>query len=348
MRNNITGNVFLGIDVHKRTYSVTAVSENIIVKHSTMPADPQILLAYIKKFFATANVYSAYEAGFSGLSLHRFLLDNGIDNIVIHAASIEIESRNKVKNDKRDSQKIAFQLSYGRLKCINIPSPQRESWRAISRLRAQYVQEKARFSCKIKALLFYFGMLSHNHKGKTSRKWLKSLLTLVNVNEDVFFSLKMLIESWEYLHAKIKLIDKRLKEQAVKDSRVGSIYLRFPGIGFTTSRVLANELDDLSQFHSERRLYSFTGLTPCEHSSGDSKHIGRISRQGNPIIRGILTEAAWKAIKKDPKLEEVFDRLVQNTGSRKKAILGIARRMIGHIKAEFKNEKNREMKLCVD
>jgi len=348
MHNNNTQVVFLGIDVHKRTYSVTAVSENSIIKRASMPADPQILLAFIYKFFRDASVNSVYEAGFSGFGLHRFLVDNGVNNIVVHAASIEVESRNKIKNDRRDSEKMAFQLSYGKLKCVNVPSPQRESWRAVSRLRTQFVQEKARISCRIKSLLFYFGMLSYNHSGKTSRKWIKSLLALKGIDEDIFYCIKTSIAAWLYFDDRIKNIEKRLKEQAKKDFRVGSVYRRTHGIGWISSRILSNELGDLSQFHSERALYSFTGLTPCEHSSGDKRRLGNISRQGNPIIRGILTEAAWKAIKKDAQLEEVFDRLVRNTGSRKKAILGIARRMIGHTRAEFKKENSiKEELLCI-
>lgn len=348
MHNNSTQVVFLGIDVHKRTYSVTAVSENIIVKRASMPADPEILLEFIYKFFRDASVHSVYEAGFSGFGLHRFLVDNGIDNIVVHAASIEIEARNKVKNDRRDSEKMAFQLSYGNLKCVNVPSPQRESWRAISRLRTQFVQEKARISCRIKSFLFYFGMLSYKHTGKTSRKWIKSLLALGGINEDVFYYIETSVAAWLFFDDRIKIIEKRLKEQTKKDFKVGSVYQRSHGIGWISSRILSNELGDLSQFHSERALYSFTGLTPCEHSSGDNRRLGNISRQGNPIIRGILTEAAWKAIKIDPYWEEVFDRLVRNTGSRKKAILGIARRMIGHTRAEFKKgNSNKEELLCI-
>lgn len=330
--------VYLGIDVHKKTYSVTAISNNTVIKRASMPADFQILLSFIKKNFEDAEVYSAYEAGFSGFGLHRFLLANNVNNIVIHAASIETQVHNKVKNDKRDSLKIANQLSYGRLTCVNIPTPQREVWRSISRLRSQMVQERTRFSCRIKSFLYYFSLLPHNHTKKASRKWIQSLLTRTDLQSDVFYCIRSNVEAWLYFDNEIKKINMLLKEQGKRDSKIGDVYMKMKGIGLISSRILANELDDLSQFHSETALYGFTGLTPCEYSSGETKRLGRISRQGNPVIRQILVEAAWKAIYQDEKLGEVFDRLVRNTGSRKKAIVGVARRMIGHTRAAFKKE----------
>ncbi len=119
-KHDYTGKtVFVGIDVHKKTYSVAAVVDGVLVKRDGMSASPQRLLAYLNKFFQGAVIKSAYEAGFSGFGLHRILRENGIDNIVVHAASIEVSSRDRVKTDKRDAIKIAMQLSAGRLECIH-------------------------------------------------------------------------------------------------------------------------------------------------------------------------------------------------------------------------------------
>ena len=102
--------VFVGIDVHKKTYAIAVVCDGEIMKRDTIPAYPQKLLDYLHKYFKGAQIKSAYEAGFSGFGLHRHLQKNGIDNIVVHASSIEVGARDKVKTDKRDSIKIAIQL----------------------------------------------------------------------------------------------------------------------------------------------------------------------------------------------------------------------------------------------
>lgn len=118
MRDHTDKTIFLGIDVHKHTYSTTAVCEDIVVKHDTFAASPEILLKYCQRVFQGTKIKSAYEAGFCGFGLHRFLVQHGIENIVVHPASIETESRNHRKTDKRDSRKIAIQLAAGRLAWI--------------------------------------------------------------------------------------------------------------------------------------------------------------------------------------------------------------------------------------
>ena len=98
---------------------------------------------------------------------------------------------------------------------------------------------------------------------------------------------------------------------------------------------LANELESTLQFSNEKTLFSYTGLTPSEYSSGEHVRQGHITRHGNPILRKILVQTAWKAIGIDSSLEEIFLRLSTRIG-KKRAIIGIARRLIGRIHACFR------------
>lgn len=334
MRQSNKSPIYLGIDVHKRTYSVTAVSNAVIVKTASMPADPKILLNFIRNHFPENLVYSVYEAGFSGLTLHRFLLQHNVNNIVVHPASIEIAANERAKTDKRDSKKMAFQLANGRLKCIHIHCEKREQWRAVTRLRASFVKEKTRIGIKLKSLMFYFGLIPHNYTKRTSRKSIKYLLSL-HIDGDVGYCIREYCQTWINLDDRIKEIEKRLKNQSREDKAVEGVYRNNHGIGKISARILANELGDMSQFPNEKGLYSFVGLTPQEYSSGEHTRLGNISHKGNPMIRQILVQDAWRAIRKDENLKMVFDRIAAKAG-RKKAILGIARRMLGHTRAEFK------------
>ena len=63
--------VYVGIDVHKETYSVTCICEKVVVKKATLAADPADLGRSLLKWFKDAKVYSAYEAGFSGIQQRR-------------------------------------------------------------------------------------------------------------------------------------------------------------------------------------------------------------------------------------------------------------------------------------
>ena len=88
----------------------------------------------------------------------------------------------------------------------------------------------------------------------------------------------------------------------------------------------------MKQFRNEKQLFSFTGLTPSEYSSGEHTRQGNITRQGNSILRKILIEAAWVAITIDPSLMEVFNRL-SSTRGKKRSIVGVARRLVGRIRS---------------
>ena len=101
---------------------------------------------------------------------------------------------------------------------------------------------------------------------------------------------------------------------------------------------MSNELGSMSQFDNERQLFSYTGMTPSEHSSGENTRRGHITRQGNSRVRWLLCQAAWRAIREDLDLKQYFERLHPRTG-KKRAIVAVARKLIGRIRAAFRQNK---------
>lgn len=326
--------VYMGIDVHKKTYCCVSMCEGEIVKRDTIPANPESMHNYMCKFFLGAQINSAYEAGFSGFHLHRYLTEKGINNIVVHPASIEISSRDRVKTDKRDAKKIAVQLASGRLEGIFVPSEEREAKRNVSRLRTNFWQYRTRVGVQLKSLLFTQGLIDANDQTRICQKWITQKLSKIEKEkypEDFYYSVKKYAQEWKELTEKMKEIEQQLKRQAKSEKEIHKIYESVPGIGLIHARELANELGDMKQFRNEKKLFSYTGLTPSEHSSGEHVRQGHISRQGRSILRKILVEASWVAITKDPSLREVYNRLSHRGG--KRAIVGVARRLIGRIRS---------------
>lgn len=328
--------IYIGIDVHKNSYSVSVVCDKVLIKRDKLVANPQLLLDYCNKF-KDAHIYSAYEAGFCGFHLHRFLITNGISNIVVNPASIEISSRDSVKTDKRDSLKIATQLADGRLACVYIPSEQREDKRNLTRLREQLVSQKHRTGNQIKSLLHLYGLIEPNTKRTICDKWLKEIAKL-EMGKNCKFRLEKLMQTWQFFDLQMKLVNKEIAKEAQEDFWLEKIYSSSPGIGPTTARKLINELDDMSQFSNEEKLFSYAGLTPREYSSGERVRQGHISRQGKPIIRRLLMESAWVAIRVDPSLEAIFKKLAHRAG-KKRAIVAIARILLGRIRTCIKEKR---------
>src|SRR3990167_6764955 len=330
MRDYTGKTVFVGLDVHKKTYSVVCICDKTVVKKDTLEATPSMLLEYLEKYFPQAHIKTVYEAGFCGFVLHRFLQAHGIESIVVNAGSVEMSARDRVKTDKRDALKLATQLEDGRLRGIHIPEVYREGYREISRLREKVAQDKRRVGNRLKSLLMRQGLMGAKDDPRITQSWVKSVLEF-STEPSVKYCLEQCVSEWLLLSEKVKEIEKELAKQACVDEKIEKVYRSVPGIGPLSARVLANELGDMSQFSNEKKLFSFTGLTPREYSSGEYVRQGHMSRQGRSVLRKILIEASWVAIAKDPSLRIVYDRLSHRGG--KRAIVGVARRLIGRIRS---------------
>ena len=335
-RNSYKGKqIFIGIDVHKRTYSVVSSMDRRVIKKWTTTASPEKLVTQLNTLYPQAEIHTAYEAGFSGFVLHRVLEEAGIENLVVNPGSIETSIHNRVKTDKRDALKISSLLEVGRLQGIRVPSQQTEYQRLLTRTRKQLVEERTAIKNKIRMRCHQFGLIAPEDRRMMSYQFVKDMLEkspspefslIINAHQRI----------WKSIDSEIKVIELELKAQAKQDT-CEATYRSAPGIGPLSSRVLCNELGDMSQFRNERQLFSYTGLTPSEHSSGDSIRRGKITRQGNPRVRHVLCEAAWAAIKKDQDLRAFFERLYPKTG-KKKAIVAVARKLVGRIRAAFRQE----------
>ena len=167
--------VFVGLDVHKKTYAVVARVDGEIAKRWTTVADPQKLADQLLKYFQGGRIHTAYEAGFSGLALHRHLTECGIDNLVIHAAGVEVAVNDRVKTDKRDAAKLASLLDSNRLKGIRVLSEEEENHRQLSRTRQQLVEERTGIKNKIRMKFHQLGVIAADENQAMSHRWVETL-----------------------------------------------------------------------------------------------------------------------------------------------------------------------------
>lgn len=313
--------VSIGIDVHKRHYTVTCVAEGEVVKKATMPAEPEVFVKFVEKYFEGAEVRTAYEAGFSGFRLHRALEGAGIKNIVVHAASIEVAARDRVKTDRRDSLKIAEQLESGRLRGIRVPSEEEERNRLLHRTREQLVRKRTQLINQLRMRLYQFGITV---SGAFNRTRIEPLMG--ELCEELRFVLESLLRLLDAVNEEIKKIVQTQTRQAKADKNTAT-YTSLPGIGFQTARVLSNELGDMKHFPNERTISSFVGLTPTERSSGDTQRKGHISRQGSARLRCVLVESAWTAVRYSAHWRAIYQKFAVRIGG-KRAIVAVARKLI--------------------
>lgn len=320
--------VFLGLDLHKREWKITAIVEDEVVFSGSIPADPVIFFKFLERF-GDNPVKVAYEASCFGFWLHDLLLESGIECTVTPPSLLPVESGNRVKTDKRDSRKLAYLYSKGMLKQVWVPSPQQLAHRQVIRRRRQLIKDRIRVQNRIKSELCFFGVPLPRPRGAWSenfKRWLKAFRF-----EDFYQqqSFNRLLEEYEYF---CKLIEEQtclLKQLAATELYAEQVKLlkTIPGVGLITAMELLLELGDITRFARGEQLAAYVGLTPAQYSSGDNIRMGRITRTGKGSLRGILTEVAWTSIKKDLYLRLVFESFRVRSG-KKRAIVAIARRIL--------------------
>ena len=302
-----------------------------MVNKCTTKANPTEFANALKGWFNEAEILSVYEAGFSGFVLHRKLEAVGIKNILVNPASVERSTNDKVKTDKLDSKKLAKQLSMNNLKAIYIPTEEEELLRQLNRTRSQLVEDRVAVGNRIKSKLTMFGFFHLENDQKMSNLFLKTVEKM-NLPPMLRVVIEILIEEWRNLQKQILKLERLMKKSNDEKKRQNELICSVPGVGVISANTLLTELGDMSRFSNEGKLFCFTGLTPSEYSSGEHIRRGHITRQGAPRLRRLLVEIAWRAIKKDPALHEVYSRISGRRGA-KIAIVAIARKLVGRMRA---------------
>jgi len=349
MENNkldFTGQlIFVGIDVHKRSWTVTIQYEGIQLKTFSMNPEPEELAKYLKKNYPNGTYISVYEAGFSGYWADRQLRALGIRNMIVNPADVPTKNKEKrSKSDKIDSRKLARELGSNNIEGIYIPSEEDESIRSLSRLRVQFTKDQTRLKNRIKSLLNFVGIkIPDNDEVKHwSGKFIAHLSGLEFKHESIKLTLDHLIENLKQVRKELTSIIKDLRKQKTGHERINKIVNRLvsvPGLGFITAITLYTEIMEIERFGKFDQLSCFVGLSPSVMSSGETERTLGLSNRHNRYLRNMLIESAWIAIRKDPAMTMGYGKLVQRM-SRQEAIIRIAKKLLNRIMYVWRQDKD--------
>jgi len=306
-----------------------------MVKTATVPAEPARCAESLSRWFPEAIRSSAYEAGFSGFVLHRARTTAGLTNLVVHPASVAVAANDRVKTDRRDSKRLAIDLADGRLRGIAVPTEAEELARLLPRTRAQIVEHRATITRQIKAKLHQFGLIPPASRRLMRSRYVREITTWP-LPPELCASLTLFADQWRFATRQLLELRRLLRAQATALAALETVYRSAPGIGEVVARTFATALGDMTRLTNERGLFNYTDLTPSEYSSGAAIRRGHISRQGASRLRHVLVETAWRALPRDPALQEIFDRIAATRG-KQRAIVAMARRLIGRIRACFRH-----------
>ena len=342
---NFTGhNIYVGMDVHLKSWTVTIRTEHLEHKKFTQPPNAQVLYNYLTRNFPGATYHSVYEAGFCGFWVHRQLEALGIHNIVVNAADVPTKQKEKVqKDDPVDSRKLARSLSSGDLDAIYVPSESTLEERALVRMRFTLVKDMNRFKQRIKSFLYQFGIpyperfSNSGHWSKNFMKWLKEEVHLSE--ESGQQTLNIQIQEVEEQRKLLLLVNRHIKALAAKEKYASHVELlkTVPGIGLITAMTLLTEIETIERFENTDHFAGFVGLVPSKHDSGEVKKNGEMTFRGQAKLKKTIIESAWIAARRDPVLSLAYNNYVKKMEPNK-AIIRIARKLLNRIYVVLKNK----------
>jgi transposase len=318
----------VGVDVHKATYHVALLSDRRgIVATWAQPARPGLLAERLMPLReAVAQV--VYEAGPTGFALSRHLKAAGYRVEVIAPSKTPAAPGPAPKTDRLDCRRLAVFAQKGLLQPVRVPTEQEEADRQVLRLREQLVRKARSVQQQVKAFLLQHGIGEPKGLDHWSGAALQALRRLA-LGAELRFCLDVLLDELDHARDQVARVTKWLRDLSKAERhRAAVANLRsVPGVGPVTAMTFRLELPEPGRFEHDGQVARMLGLAPQVVQSGQTRRSGRLLKSGNARLRTILVEAAWRWVARDEAAKVVYRRLVGNTGSGKKAIVAMARRL---------------------
>jgi len=340
----IVGELYMSFELGDKSWKLTASDSHHGPSRFSVEAGDTAAVAHCIgkarercKLDPRAQVHSCYKAGRDGWWLHRWLIDQGIDSIVVDSASIEVNRRaRRAKTDRLDGDKLLSMLRRHHAgervwAVLHEPTPEDEDARRPHRELARLTQERTAHMNRIGSLLVLHNVRPHVIIGGRdwARWWERNC-------EQVPPLLRAEIERESTRLALVRQQVKALEVEQNQELADGKHPLvrqlaQLRTIGPKSAWVLVKELFGWRRFANRRELTGCLGLAPTPYRSGDSEIERGISKAGNKRARTLLVELAWSWLRLQPDsaLTQWFNRRFAGGGKRmrKVGIVALARRL---------------------
>jgi transposase len=332
--------IFIGIDCHKKNWTVTILGEQHEYKTMSQNPDADILASYLRRNFPGAAYHAVYEAGFNGFYSCRRLKELGIDCKVVHAADVPTRHKEKIqKLDPVDSRKLARSLRSKEFEFIDVPEPIQEADRALVRQRFRLMKDVTRTKSRLRSLLFQFNIsIPDRFTAGQTRNWSKVYINWLKELQLEHPSLKQTFDNYlrigELQREELLSVNRQVRLLSQSDAYRGNynLLISTPGIGFLIAMTFLVQIGDIRRFKSLDDLCDYIGLVPMMKGSGPKLYTGKMINRGRKELKIMIIEAAWDAVRIDPALKAKFNELTKRM-NKNKAIIRIARKLVNRMRS---------------
>lgn len=284
----------VGLDVHARSVAAAAI-DGVTgeVFESRLTPDHTDIRRWVAGLPGPVAV--VYEAGPTGFGLYRALRSAGIRCEVAAPSKLQRPSGDRVKTDARDAMHLARLLRLDEVTTVSIPTVGQEAARDVVRAREDCRADLMRGRHRLSKLLLRYGLVYSGGQAWTGTHdvWLRQQRAELP-SHATQLAFDNAYESVLMVKARRDRLDQAIEELAA-DSEFTPLVRRLSclrGVSTLTGFALAVEIGDWHRF-TGNTIGAFVGLVPTEHSSGNSRIQGSITKTGNGHARRLLVEAAW-------------------------------------------------------
>ncbi len=291
-------NKFVGLDTHKETIAV-AVADAVGGKaryYGEIANTPEEVGKLVKRLCPDGEVISfCYEAGPCGYEVYHQIRGLGHHCSVVAPSLVPRKPGERVKTDRRDSEKLSRLDRAGELTPVWVPDREQEAIRDLTRAREDMKGLERTTKQRLNAFLLRYGRNYASGKSRWTqahRRWLERLKFEQPVQQIVF---QEYVDAVKQAETRVGGLEKEMEKalQHWKLAPVVEALMALRGIKLISAMTIMAELGDITRFDSPRQLMSFLGLVPSEFSSGLTRRRGGITKTGNGHVRRVLIEAGW-------------------------------------------------------
>src|SRR5205085_4412121 len=228
--------------------------------------------------------------------------------LVARPGRLRLISRSENKNDRNNAERLAKLLYLGETPAVHVPAPEVRAWRELINCRGQLVAKRTRAKNGARALLRSAGVVVPKKPGLWTKKGLAWLRQLELPTASQQLRRDLLLEEIEALTRQVQRVEQELNRQARKTPAV-ALLRTIPGVGARTAEAVVAFIDDPHRFRNAKAVGRYFGLVPSQDQSGQRNRLGHITREGAAVVRQLLAEAAWQAIRRSPTVQAYFERV---------------------------------------
>lgn len=246
------------------------------------------------------------------------------------------------KTDGNDADGIYAVHRDPRVRPVPVKTAGQQDMCALHRLRELLVQQRTQYVNQARGLLAERGCVAP--KGDRGFAELLSRVA-AHPTEEVTPALleviKLLQEQIAQISKQITAVESRMGA-ALRDSAVAQRIDTIFGVGLVTSTGFAAEYGQgVGRFADARQFAASIGIAPSEHSSGETRRLGRITKRGNPYLRRLLVQCAQSVLmasnRRDDPICRLARRLLAQGKPRNTVVIAVANRLARIIFAVIKH-----------